>query len=99
MLHRNKQYDHKASRYCLEQLIYLADILVNNVGFWLMEIDECVSYRGKVLYVKYTDDKILAAIDLKENRRIYYQGHQRCTPLSNNRGIKDFLGLTEKNRR
>jgi hypothetical protein len=39
---------------------YLVDKLVNEVGFKQSEVDECVFYKGKMLYVLYTDDSIIA---------------------------------------
>ena len=34
---------------------YLADELVNDVGFKQSEVNECVFYKGNVMYVLYTD--------------------------------------------
>lgn len=39
---------------------YLVDKLVNEIGFKQSEVDECVFYKGNILYVLYTDDSILA---------------------------------------
>ena len=39
---------------------FLQQKLIEQVGFKLSEIDECVYYKGKTLYVLYTDDSILA---------------------------------------
>jgi Reverse transcriptase (RNA-dependent DNA polymerase) len=45
---------------------YLTDILVNKVGFRQSEVNECVFYRGTVMYVLYADDSILAGPDITE---------------------------------
>jgi hypothetical protein len=39
---------------------YLVDKLVNETGFKQSEVDECVYYKGNVMYVLYTDNSILA---------------------------------------
>ena len=39
---------------------YLVEKLVNVLGFNQSTVEECVFYRGKTLYVLYTDDPILA---------------------------------------
>jgi Reverse transcriptase (RNA-dependent DNA polymerase) len=42
---------------------YLRKKLIKEVGFTQSKVDECVFYKGKVMYVLYTDDSILAGPD------------------------------------
>jgi hypothetical protein len=44
---------------------YLVDKLVNELKFKQSKVDECIFYRGKSLYVLYTDDSLLAGPDQK----------------------------------
>jgi hypothetical protein len=46
--------------------VYLIDKLVNEIGFTQSRHDECVFYRGNVIYLLYTDDSILAGPDEDE---------------------------------
>jgi hypothetical protein len=45
---------------------YLVNKLVNELKVKQSEVDECVFYQGKTLYVLYTDDLLLAAPDQNE---------------------------------
>jgi hypothetical protein len=62
-IHRNIYGQKQAGRVWNK---YLTDILVNKVGFHQSEVDDCVFYRGNVMYVLYTDDSILAGPDPTE---------------------------------
>ena len=39
---------------------------LEKIGFKTSQVDECVFYRGKVMYLLYTDDSLLAGEDKKE---------------------------------
>jgi hypothetical protein len=56
-IHRNIYGQKQAGRVWNK---YLVDKLVNKVGFIQSKYDECVFYKGNVIYVLYTDDSILA---------------------------------------
>ena len=44
--------------------------LIDELGFKQSSVDECVFYRGKTLYVLYTDDSLLAGPDEREIKKI-----------------------------
>ena len=48
-----------STRQSLERL-FDTEILINKVRFVQSKVDKCVFYPGKVMYVLYTDDSILA---------------------------------------
>ena len=50
-LHRNV-YGQKQSGRVWNK--YLTDILVNKVGFVQLKVDECIFYRGRIMYMLYT---------------------------------------------
>jgi len=52
--------------------LYLVDKL-KSIGFIQSEHDECVFYKGKAMYVLYTDDSILAGPDEEELESIYQE--------------------------
>ena len=45
---------------------YLTKKLTEELVFERSQVDECVFYRGKTIYVLYTDDSILAGPDQEE---------------------------------
>ena len=40
--------------------------LIEELGFERSQVDECVLYRGKTIYVLYTDGSILSGPDQEE---------------------------------
>ena len=62
-LHRNVYGQKQAGKVWND---YLSEILINKVGFVQLKVDKCEFYRGKVMYVLYTDDSILAGPDEDE---------------------------------
>jgi hypothetical protein len=62
-LHRNV-YGQKQSGRVWNK--FLVNKLVNELGFMQSRVDECVFYRGKTLYVLYTNDSLLAGPDQNE---------------------------------
>ena len=52
-LHRNIYGQNQAGRVWNK---YLTNILFKKVGFGKSTVDECVLYRGNVMYVQHTDD-------------------------------------------
>ena len=57
------------------------------------EIDECVFYRGKVMYVLYMDDSILAGPDLSEIERAIEDIRKAKLDITIEGDIQDFLGV------
>jgi hypothetical protein len=49
---------------------YLSQKLVKEVGFVQSKVDECVYYKGMVMYVLYTDDSILAVPDQNDIEQV-----------------------------
>ena len=66
-IHRNMYGQKQAGRVWNK---YLVDRLVNKLGFQQSKVDECVFYRGRTLYVLYTDDSLLAGPDEKEINQV-----------------------------
>ena len=62
-IHRNIYGQKQAGRVWNK---YLVDKLINTVGFRQSKVDECVFYKGNVIYVLYTDDSILAGPSKQE---------------------------------
>jgi Reverse transcriptase (RNA-dependent DNA polymerase). len=70
---------------------YLVDKLVNEVGFKQSEVDECVFYRGNVLYVLYTDDSILAGPDKDEIDKVVKMIQDTGLNITIEGDLQDFL--------
>ena len=71
---------------------HLVDRLIK-VGFVVSEIDECLFYRGRSVFVLYTDDSILAGPDPKELDQIIQDMKDAELELTVEGGIEDFLGV------
>jgi Reverse transcriptase (RNA-dependent DNA polymerase) len=66
---------------------------LKTIGFVQSEHDECVFYRGKAMYLLYTDDSILAGPDPKELAQIT-KDMQKCgLKITTEGDIEDFLGV------
>jgi hypothetical protein len=63
LLHRNVYGQKQAGRVWNQ---HLTKILINRVGFTQSKVDDCIFYKGQVMYVLYTDDSILAGPDEDE---------------------------------
>ena len=73
---------------------YLVNKLVKELGFKQSKIDECVFYRGKTLYVLYTDNSLLAGPDLKEIEQVIYDlQHTAKLAITVEGDLADFLGV------
>ena len=72
---------------------YLVDKLVNQVGFKQSKHDECVFYRGNVMYVLYTDDSILAGPDKDELKQVIADIKSAGLDVTEEGDIEDFLGV------
>ena len=89
-IHRNIYGQKQAGRVWNK---YLVDKLVNKVGFRQSKVDECVFYKGNVIYVLYTDDSILAGPDQKEIDSIIEQIKEAKLDITVEGDIQDFLGV------
>ena len=72
---------------------FLEQKLIKQVGFKQSEIDECVYYKGKTLYVLYTDDSILAGPSKDEIESIINQIKDAGLNITREGDINDFLGI------
>ena len=72
---------------------YLEKILIDQVGFTQSKIDNCVYYKGKTMYVLYTDDSILAGPDKEEIESIINKIRGTGLNITREGDIKDFLGI------
>jgi hypothetical protein len=66
-IHRNIYGQKQAGRVWNK---YLSWKLTEELRFKQSKVDECVYYRGKTLYVLYTDDSLLAGPDENEIQQI-----------------------------
>jgi hypothetical protein len=72
---------------------YLVDKLVNEVGFKQSEVDECVFYKGNMLYVLYTDDSIIAGPDKDEIYKTIKKIQKAGLNITVEGDLQDFLGI------
>jgi hypothetical protein len=73
---------------------YLVEKLTSpQVGFVQSKHDECVFYKGKAIYVLYTDDSILAGPDPQELQDIIKLIADSGLKITQEGTIEDFLGV------
>ena len=89
-IHRNiygqKQAGRVWNKYLVSKLI--------GIGFKQSKIDECVFYRGKTLYVLYTDDSLLAGPDKDEIEQVIRDLEKKAKLAITVEGdLADFLGV------
>mgnify|MGYP006144094731 FL=1 len=73
---------------------HLVQKLIQNVGFRQSEVDKCLFYKGKTMYVLYTDDSILAGPDDQELDDIIGQIAEAGLDITEEEnGLEDFLGV------
>jgi hypothetical protein len=90
-IHRNIYGQKQAGRVWNK---YLVNKLVKELGFKQSKVDECVFYRGKTLYVLYTDDSLLAGPDQKEIEKIIDELQNKAKLSITVEGdLADFLGV------
>jgi hypothetical protein len=89
-LHRNVYGQRQSSRVWNK---FLSDILINKVGFKQSTIDECVFYKGSVMYVLYTDDSILAGPNLSEIDQAIKDIQAAKLDITIEGDLQDFLGI------
>ena len=65
--------------------------LVNVLGFKIFSVNGCVFYRGKTLYILYTDASILAGPDRKEVDHIIKDMKKSKLDITILGDLQDFL--------
>jgi hypothetical protein len=91
-IHRNIYGQKQAGRVWNK---FLSNKLVNELGFKQSKVDECVYYRGKTLYVLYTDDSLLAGPDKDEIQVIIDELQVKAKLQITVEGdLADFLGVS-----
>jgi hypothetical protein len=89
-LHRNVYGQKQAGRVWNK---FLVDKLVNKVGFVQSEVDECIFFKGNVVYVLYTDDSILAGPDKSEIDQVIEDIKAAELNITVEGDLQDFLGV------
>lgn len=89
-LNRNVYGQKQASRVWFQ---YLSTKLINELGFTQSKIDECVFYRGKTMYVLYTDDSLIAGPDKNEIEQVIKDLKKAKLDITDEGDIRDFLGI------
>ena len=75
---------------------YLENKLVNKVGFVKSKVDECIYYKGKTIYILYTDDSILSGQCKKEIGQIVRDIEKAGLNITREENLQDFLGINIK---
>ena len=73
--------------------MYLTQKLLEELGFEISQVDECVFYRGKTVYILYTDDSILAGPDPEEIEQVLKDLKKENLEVTGKGNIEDFLGV------
>lgn len=90
LLHRNVYGQKQAGRVWNQ---HLTKILINRVGFTQSKVDDCVFYKGQVMYVLYTDDSILAGPDEDEINQVIADMRKAKLDITIEGDLQDFLGV------
>ena len=72
---------------------YLTKCLVDKARFVQSKVDDCIFYKGNVIYVLYTDDSILSAPTQKEVDNCIADIQATGLNITVKGNIKDFLGV------
>ena len=89
-LHRNVYGQKQAGRVWNR---YLVKKLTEDVGFVQSKVDECILYKGNVIYLLYTDDTILAGPDKSEIDEVIEQIRGAKLDITVEGDLQDFLGV------
>ena len=91
-MHRNIYGQKQAGRVWNQ---FLVKKLIEELGFKQSKVDECVFYRGRTMYVLYTDDSLLAGPDEKEIESIIRELQTKSKLTITVEGnLADFLGVS-----
>jgi hypothetical protein len=72
--------------------VYLTNRL-QEIGFECLKVDECVFYKGRVLYILYTDDSILATPTQDEIDNAVNEMKGICLNVTDEGTLSDFVGV------
>jgi hypothetical protein len=72
---------------------YLVNKLTKELKFEQSKVDECVFYRGKTMYVLYTDHSILAGPDQAEIDKIIKEMQQATLDITIEGDLQNILGV------
>lgn len=72
---------------------HLSQKLVEDVGFKKSGVDDCVFYKGNVIYILYTDDSIIAGPSQREIDEVIQQMKDAKLDLTVEGDVGDFLGV------
>ena len=72
---------------------YLVKKLVDEVGFTQSKIDECLFYKGGVIYALYTDDSIIAGASKDEVAEVVESIKEAGLNVTIEGTLEDFLGV------
>ena len=89
-IHRNIYGQKQAGRVWNQ---YLVNKLIKELGFKQSKVDECLFYRGSVLYALYTDDSILVGPDKSEIDNIIRDMTKVGLKITDEGTLEDFLGV------
>jgi hypothetical protein len=92
-LHKNVYGSKNAGRTWYQ---YLTKKLIEEVGFVQSKVDECVFYKGNVMYILYTDDSVLAGPDRAEIESVIEDIKRAKLDITVEGDIQDFLGINIK---
>ena len=67
--------------------------LTEDVSFVQSKVDECILYKGNVIYLLYTDDMILAGLDKSEIDEVIEQVRGAKLNITVEGDLQDFLGV------
>ena len=89
-LHKNVYGQKQAGRVWYR---YLTKKLIKDLGFIKSTTDECVFYRGNIIYVLYTDDSIIAGPDREEIQQVIADLKTAQLEVTVEGTLEDFLGV------
>ena len=72
---------------------YLTDKLTNEVGFTQSDVDECLFYKGNIIYVLYTDDSIIISPSQQEAEGVIRDIRAAGLNITVEGDLRDFLGV------
>ena len=90
LLHRNVYGQKQAARVWYK---YLESRLVQRAGFTKSKVDDCIFYKGNIIYVLYTDDSVLSGPTQREIDNCIQDLQVAGLRITIEGDIKDFLGV------
>ena len=90
LLHGNVYGQKQAARVWYK---YLESRLVQRAGFTKSKVDDCIFYKGNIIYVLYTDDSVLSGPNQREIDNCIQDLQAAGLKITIEGDIKDFLGV------